>query len=84
MHDTAVVNVSGSTPRVERRRPGRVERVSPALLPLLRGEAVWSPDDRDHRQHDLMPATGIAVGVLLSAPMWALIFWVVWWISHVA
>ena len=60
----------------ERRRPGRGETAHPNLIPLLRCPTalrsdetalVFDPDD------NLRPATGIVVGVALSAPFWALL-----------
>jgi hypothetical protein len=57
----------------ERRRPGRIARVSSALIPLLRGTTV--PEERE--QNDLAPATGIAVSALISGLIWAILVWIV-------
>ena len=65
-------------PRVERRRPGRMASVSPELIPLLRGHAEPEPNVRDHPADDLAPATGIAVGSLISSLLWGLIIVAVW------
>ena len=62
---------------VDRRRPGRPKTVSPNLIPLLRGEA--SPDieppplviEKDDVAN--LPMAGIACGMVLSIPLWALI-----------
>ena len=81
LHDPPIVKVTASTLRVERRRPGRIESVSPVLLPLLRDGAAPSPDHGERRQYDLAPVVGIAIGVLISAPIWVLIVWATWRIS---
>jgi hypothetical protein len=61
----------------DQRRPGRLEHVSPALIPMLRKPGQYvDADDSD----PLAPARGIAVGLLLSAPLWALIGLGVWFI----
>lgn len=56
----------------DRRRPGRVENVSPALIPILR-----TPDpavDIEFDEVDQAAAVrGLAFGVLLSAPIWVAI-----------
>jgi hypothetical protein len=56
--------------RQERRRAGRMANVSRALIPLLRDEGQPTCDDEVLRDHDLAPATGIAVGVVLSGLIW--------------
>lgn len=58
---------------LERRRPGRIENVSPHLIPLLRGGTEAWPEDEERRDTDLAPAIGIAVSVLISALMWAVL-----------
>jgi hypothetical protein len=55
----------------DRRRPGRIGNVSPALIPLLRATTV--PDD-----DGLAPARGIMVGLLLSMVLWATIGGAAW------
>jgi hypothetical protein len=69
--------ITAEAPRVERRRPGRVENVSPELVPLLRGQVDLVVDTADRDPYDLAAATGIAVGSLISAPIWALLLWAV-------
>jgi hypothetical protein len=59
----------------ERRRPGRNPDVSPALLPLLRGDAPLPLPDQPGRD-DMRPARGIMIGVLISLLFWALMLWV--------
>ncbi len=60
------------TPRVppptarDRRRPGRIEDVSPELIPLMR-----HPDELEPDRDDLRPMTGVLVAVALSVPVWA-------------
>jgi hypothetical protein len=58
-----------------RRRPGRVENASPHLIPLLRQQPVVSIEpDFDGYDDDLRPFRGIMLGLLLSAFLWAFIF----------
>jgi hypothetical protein len=65
----------------DQRRPGRLEQVSPTLIPLLRGAAqdVDTDPDIDYTT-DLAAARGIAVATCLSVPLWALIGLAGWWI----
>jgi hypothetical protein len=51
----------------DRRRPGRLDQISADLIPLLRTETAQYVDASDA----LDPARGIAVGLLLSALLWA-------------
>ena len=70
----------------DQRRPGRLDRVSPALIPLLRDPAqcldaassvgTASYDDSDPRA----PARGIVVALFLSVPLWALFGLGIWFI----
>jgi hypothetical protein len=69
---------AANTPQSERRRPDRIETVVPSLLPLLRDCAAPATGYDENQQHDLEPATGIVVSVLISAPIWALILWIAW------
>lgn len=56
-----------------RRRPGRLETVNPALIPLLHGETIAEISSDFSVQHDLAPAKGIAMGLLLSIPPWGML-----------
>ena len=56
----------------DRRRPGRMENVSPALIPVLRQPTLTI--DLNTNNDDFRLSKGIAVGVLLAVPFWALIF----------
>jgi hypothetical protein len=69
---------------LDQRRPGRLDRVSPALIPLLRDpvpcvDAASCVGTASYDDSDLQaPARGIVVGLLLSVPLWALFglgFW---------
>ena len=60
----------------DRRRPGRVEQVSPAIIPLLRDPARCVDTDQD--TDPLAPARGVVFGLLLSVALWALIGLGVW------
>lgn len=67
----------------DRRRPGRPDQASPHLIPLLRtseieGAAAANPADELPLEDALAPAKGIAVGLLLSVPVWAVIGMIVW------
>ena len=69
---------SSSFPEVvaERRRPGRPETVHPNLISLLRHPATLESAETalvPPLHDDLRPATGIVVGIALSAPFWALL-----------
>ena len=72
---------------VHGRRPGRPDHVNPVLIPFLRGEAtpgLSSCDETDFEcdREVLAPAFGIAVGLVLSAPLWAVIGFAGWAILH--
>ncbi len=61
----------------DRRRPGRLAFVNPALVPLLRQPADVGPGDetRDDagvsdEQADRAPARGIMIGIALSTTVW--------------
>lgn len=72
--------VSDAPPmRLERRRPGRIENLNPALIPLLRGEAKPPSDTEAVQEGDLAPATGIAVSVVLSGLAWVVIGCILYW-----
>jgi hypothetical protein len=60
----------------DRRRPGRIEIISPALIPLLRDGTATAIYHEEHLQDDLAPATGISVSVLISVLIWAVLIWV--------
>ncbi len=77
MRDEASV-VDAPVRTVERRRPGRIAKVNPALIPLLRGEAGSLPDREDHQDSDEVRApTGIAVSMLISGMFWLAVFWII-------
>jgi hypothetical protein len=56
---------------IDQGRPGRLDRITPTLIPLLR-EPVRYVSDPDFDSDPLAPARGIAVGIALSVPFWAL------------
>jgi hypothetical protein len=67
----------------DRRRPGRPGQVIPTLVPLLRGAAqnVDTDPDIDYTAAPLAAAHGIAVGMCLAVPLWAMIGlsgWLIW------
>jgi hypothetical protein len=55
----------------DRRREGRVQQVSPTLIPLLRDPAHYVELDED--TNPLATAQGVMVGSLISVPLWGLI-----------
>ncbi|HET7882540.1 MAG TPA: hypothetical protein VFL55_16765 [Acetobacteraceae bacterium] len=56
---------------VERRRPGRVDNVSPALISMLRGCDAPAPPFELEDGDALAPARGIVAGLVLSSAVWA-------------
>lgn len=67
----------------DRRRPGRPDHASPQLIPLLRTaeiEAAVASGAMDEPPFEdaLRPAQGIAIGLVLSVPVWAAIGGIVW------
>jgi len=62
----------------DRRRPGRAEDVSSALLPLLRDPVQCVDTDLDIDTDPLAPARGVVFGLLLSVLVWALVGLGVW------
>jgi hypothetical protein len=57
----------------DRRRPGRIENISPHLIPLLRQPTVVVEPAPVLTVDDLRLPKGIAIGVLLAIPLWGLI-----------
>jgi hypothetical protein len=55
----------------ERRRPGRVDNVNPALIPMLRGCDAAAPHYDLEDGDALAPARGIVAGLALSSAVWA-------------
>ena len=67
----------------DRRRPDRPDHASPHLIPLLRTAetgAAAAPGTSDELPFEdaLAPAKGIAIGLVLSVPLWAAIGGIVW------
>ena len=67
----------------DRRRPGRPDQASPHLIPLLRTTEIEAAAASDAEgglafEDALAPAKGIAAGLLLSVPVWAVIGMIVW------
>lgn len=57
----------------DRRRPGRIEQVSPALIPIMRaGDLPPGLDESlEYGEPDqIAGARGVFFGVVLSAPLW--------------
>ena len=59
----------------ERRRPGRLDHVSPELVPLLRGDTPVPPDApvQFGEPDQLRGARGVTLAVAISAALWAAI-----------
>ena len=73
--DKPTENARASTVRVDRRRPGRTDDLSPELVRLFRAPEFLAADrdDRDSAERpsdDLDAARGIAMSLLLTAPFW--------------
>lgn len=64
----------------ERRRPGRIETVTPALIPLLRGENLRDSAPSERVRDDLDPVRGIGLGVLLGVLLWAGVVLGLYWV----
>lgn len=62
----------------ERRRPARLENVSPELIPLLRGHAP----PQGHGHDDLAAARGIAFSIALGGLIWLSLAGVGYWLLH--
>jgi len=69
-HDMTTVAEGGMTTD-ERRRPNRVEEVSPALLPLLRETSVVNLRITPPQDDDLNSARGVIFGFLIAAAFWS-------------
>lgn len=60
----------------ERRRPGRIENISPILIPLIRHPALDM--DRCSGKDNLRSPRGILAGACMSLLLWAFLFTIVW------
>jgi hypothetical protein len=82
IHDKRADNTARSV--ADRRRPGRQEYDTRTLIPLLRSPTITEDTgfrtERDpaSEHSDLRAAAGIAAGIGLSLPIWAIIFGVIW------
>ena len=78
-----VVTLPADQATGERRRPGRIEHPSRALIPLLRHPTVGFDTDADNEgqqpSDEHRAPRGIVFGVLLSLPIWVLIIVGVLW-----
>ena len=62
----------------DRRRPGRLEKVSPVLIPILRNAEPTTVIEFDEVDQ-AAAIRGLAFGVLLSAPIWVAIAYIGMW-----
>lgn len=62
----------------DRRRPGRLENVSPVLIPILRNAEPTTEIEFDEVDQ-AAAIRGLAFGVLLSAPIWVAIAYIGMW-----
>lgn len=62
----------------DRRRPGRLENVSPVLIPILRNAEPTTVIEFDEVDQ-AAAIRGLAFGVLLSAPIWVAIAYIGMW-----
>ena len=70
---------SNSSTRPDRRRQGRLDKVSPALLPLLRQKGLIDGALAQQDGDDLAGAKGIAIGALIGAALWGGLLALAWW-----
>ena len=63
----------------DRRRPGRLEHVSPELVGLLRSKPDAGAPRPGARElgNDLDTARGVLFAAVVGVAMWGLVFWVV-------
>lgn len=72
----------------DRRRPGRILKPSPDLIPLLRNPSEIDPASIDpdtmpassDEDDNLRPARGILIGAAISVLIWAVLITLVWWV----
>lgn len=67
----------------DRRRPGRPDHASPQLIPLLRAAeieaaAASGAADEPPFENALAPIQGIALGLVVSVPLWAVLGGIAW------
>ena len=74
LFEPVVVEVDPAKPC---RRPGRLKSIHPFPIQLLRGEAAEF-ELEDIRENGLAPATGLAMGVLLSSLIWVVLGVSIW------
>lgn len=68
-----------AAPVADRRRPGRMQHASLALIALLRTPSQLRTTDTVPGRDDLAPARAIGVGVLLAIPLWGAIGLLAWY-----
>jgi hypothetical protein len=64
----------------DRRRPGRIDTVNPALLPLLRQDSLLAAALSQRDSDDLAPVRGIALSVLCGVLLWAALALALYWV----
>jgi hypothetical protein len=77
------VDAAISTTPNDRRRPGRIDNVSPNLIPLLRPPPAQIDQDIDEDGDRPLVVVaprqklrlGVAVGAVLAIPLWILVVW---------
>ena len=74
----AELPLEGVVAKSDRRRLGRVDDVSPTLIPLLRSNAEARHIFEDNFENDLGPAIGVITSVILSVLIWGVITVVAW------
>lgn len=62
--------INGDAAHGDRRRPGRIETVSPALLPLLRQDRLLEDTADQKDDDDLTAARGIGISVVIGVLLW--------------
>ncbi|MDP9097099.1 MAG: hypothetical protein M3N26_11220 [Pseudomonadota bacterium] len=75
----AAAETAAAAAAKDRRRPGRLDEVSPELIPILRGaepDAELEFDDVDQTA----ALRGLVAGVVFSAPIWVAIAYLGSWL----
>jgi hypothetical protein len=68
----ARVDVSAGKPTIFHQPKGRESYTNPALVRMSRYLTGWSEEDRS------VPATGILIGLGISAALWSVIGLIIW------
>jgi hypothetical protein len=76
-HNPSAVVEASNQAVAERRTPGSIASVSPALTALLRRSNVLAPDSEESQEKGVLPTRGILFGVAISGLFWAVLIWII-------